>query len=74
MLVGNWDRISIMVAVFVTSATCIQCFCHVNMPYVLLDHLNMIVQLAVSPGAPCEVKCNSPCTIFLVVGFFSCYF
>lgn len=70
MLVENWDRISSMVAVFVTSAPCIQCFCHVYMLYVLLEHLNMMAQLAVSPGAPCEVKCNSPCTIFLVVGFF----
>ena len=73
MLVENWDRISSMVVVFVTSALSIQCFCHVNMLYVLLEHLNMMVLLAVSPGAPCEVKCNSPCTIFLVVVFFSCY-
>ena len=69
----NWDRISRMEAVFVTSAPTIQCFCHVNILYVLLEHLNMMAELAVSPGAPCEVKCNSPCTIFLVFFFLSCY-
>lgn len=73
MLVENWNRISITVSVFVTSAPCKQCFCHVYMLYVFLEHINMMAELAVSPGVPCEVKCNSPCTIFLVVGFYSCY-
>lgn len=70
MLVENWKRSFSLVAVFVTSAPCMQCFCHVYMLYVLLEHINMIAELAMSPVLQELVKRGSPCTILL---FFSSY-
>lgn len=61
----NYNRSFSVVAVFVTSAPCMQCFCHVYMLYVLLEHMNMIAELEVSPMFQELVKCDRPCIIFL---------